>query len=111
MFISPNGYINSREDEVYFYHGDHLGSANWITDGTGTAIQYIHYAPFGELIANQVAGSYDERYKFTGKERDAETGYDYFGARYYIPDYSIFGSVDPLTDENIELTSYMATQR
>lgn len=44
-------------------------------------IQYIHYAPYGELIENQHIGSwYDERYKFTGKERDWETGYDYFGA-------------------------------
>ena len=33
-------------------HGDHLGSANWITDSKGYPVQYIHYAPFGELIAN-----------------------------------------------------------
>lgn len=47
-------------------------------------IQYIHYAPYGELIENQHIGSwYDERYKFTGKERDWETGYDMFGARSY----------------------------
>ena len=37
-------------------------------------IQYIHYAPYGELIENQQATQYDERYKFTGKERDAEIG-------------------------------------
>ena len=62
--------INSNENEVYFCHGDHLGSANWITDAYGEAIQYIHYAPYGELIANQQVAWYDERYKFTGKERD-----------------------------------------
>ena len=33
-------------------------------------IQYIHYAPYGELIADQQVVGYDERYKFTGKERD-----------------------------------------
>lgn len=88
------------------YHGDHLGSANWITDGTGTAIQYIHYAPYGELIANQVAGSYDERYKFTGKERDAETGYDYFGARYYWPPLGHWLSVDPLAHKYPWLSPY-----
>ena len=59
------------------------------------------------MVANQQTTSYDERFKFTGKERDAETGFDYFGARYYIPDYTIFSTVDPLTDENIELSSYM----
>ena len=43
----------------------------------------MHYAPYGELIDNQVLYGYDERYKFTGKERDWETGYDMFGARSY----------------------------
>ena len=48
----------------------------------GHEIQYIHYAPYGDLIDNQMASTYDERYKFTGKERDAESGYDFYGARY-----------------------------
>lgn len=39
-------------------------------------IQYIHYAPYGEFMDNQHSYSYDERYKFTGKERDEESGYD-----------------------------------
>jgi hypothetical protein len=51
---------------------------NWITDAKGTPVQYIHYAPYGELIANQTPYLYDERFKFTGKERDEESGYDYF---------------------------------
>lgn len=80
--ISINEQNNSPEKEVYFYHGDHLGSANWITDYTGRTTQYLHYAPYGELIDNQQATQYDERYKFTGKERDWETGYDYYGARF-----------------------------
>ena len=66
--IDKNTKVNSKEGEAYFYHGDHLGSAYWITDYTGAPIQYIHYAPYGELIANQQAIGYDERYKFTGKE-------------------------------------------
>ena len=90
-----------------YYHSDHLGSAAWITDKYGLPVQYIMYAPYGEQLLNQQAGTYDERFKFTGKERDAETGYDYFGARYYLPFTSIFGSVDPLADKNIELSSYM----
>ena len=72
--ISVYEQSNGPEKEVYFYHGDHLGSANWITDYIGAPIQYIHYAPYGELIDNQVPYDYDERYKFTDKERDWETG-------------------------------------
>ena len=69
MLLAPiKEYGKVREEkEKFFYHGDHLGSANWITDYTGAPIQYIHYAPYGELIDNQQATQYDERYKFTGK--------------------------------------------
>ena len=85
-----------EEDEIFYTHGDHLGSANWITDYKGYPIQYLHYLPYGQLLANQQATStYDERYKFTGKERDAETGYDYFGARYYWALFKHWTKVDP----------------
>lgn len=104
--ISINEQNNGPEKEVYFYHGDHLGSANWITDYTGAPIQYIHYAPYGELIDNQVLYGYDERYKFTGKERDGETGYDMFGARFYWQ-AGTWLSVDPLADENPGKSPYM----
>ena len=69
MLLAPiKEYGEAREEkEKFFYHGDHLGYANWITDYTGAPIQYIHYAPYGELIDNQQATQYDERYKFTGK--------------------------------------------
>lgn len=45
-------HLQNKEQDVYYYHGDHLGSASWITDNTGAPIQYMHYAPFGELVAN-----------------------------------------------------------
>ena len=91
---------------IYFYHLDHLGSSNWITNSQGQAIQYIHYMPYGELWENQQASTYDERFKFSGKERDTETGYDYFGARYYLSLLGIWMSPDPLLDEYPEISSY-----
>ena len=65
-----------------FYHSDHLGGASWITDGTGKPVQHLQYLPFGEPFVDQHPAGYQERYTFTGKERDEETGYGYFGARY-----------------------------
>ena len=96
-----------EEDETFYTHGDHLGSANWITDYKGYPIQYLHYLPYGQLLANQQATStYDERFKFTGKERDAETGYDYFGARYYMPLLYHWTKVDPLVDDYLHISPY-----
>ena len=44
-------------------------------------------------------GLNDERYKFTGKERDTETSYDYFGARYYDSNLGRWLTPDPLADK------------
>ena len=101
-----NAQINYKEDEIYFYHGDHLGSANWITDAVGQPVQYIHYAPYGELIADTRLTDYRERFTFTGKERDKESGYDYFGARYYWALLMHWLSVDPLAHKYPWLSPY-----
>ncbi|MCR5192893.1 MAG: hypothetical protein K6D59_06280 [Bacteroidales bacterium] len=100
---------NDPEDEVYYYHGDHLGSASWISDANGAPVQHLQYLPFGERYINQrAAGStYNERFTFTGKEKDSETGYCYFGARYYDSDLSgLFLSVDPMADKYPSLSPY-----
>ena len=104
--LKNNSTENSEEKEIFYFHGDHLGSASWITETNGKPIQYIHYAPYGELIDNQQTINYDERYKFTGKERDAESGYDYFGARYYASPFSFWLSVDPLADKYPAISPY-----
>ena len=104
--IKEYGEVREEETKRYFYHEDHLGSANWITESSGIPVQYIHYAPYGELIDNQQATQYDERYKFTGKERDWETGYDFFGARYLWSDAGIWTSVDPLAGDYPWISPY-----
>ncbi len=106
--IYNNENNNGGEDMVFFSHSDHLGSANWVTDKYGKPIQYMHYAPYGEMMAykNFTDGLYEERYKFTGKERDGETGYDYFGARYFWSAFGHWLSVDPLSDRTPGISSY-----
>ena len=91
---------------IFYYHSDHLGSASWITDDQGGAVQYIHYMPFGELWVNQQANSYDERFKFTGKERDWETGYYYHGARYLSSLHGHWLSPDQLLDKYPYISPY-----
>lgn len=97
--------LDPRVSGVYYYHSDHLGSAAWVTHGA-QAVQFVHYMPFGEMWYNQQGSAYNERYKFTGKERDAETGYDYFGARYYASGNLSWLSVDPLADKYPNISPY-----
>jgi RHS repeat-associated protein len=97
---------DNDEEELYFYHGDHLGSSSWITDGTGNVNQYLAYMPFGESFIDQRT-NHDIRFKFTTKEEDSETGYQYFGARYYSSDLSVWLSVDPLSDMYASTSPFM----
>ena len=53
------------------------------------------YLPFGEPWQPPAV---PETRRFGGKERDAETGFDYFGARYYASGNGRFTSVDPVLD-------------
>jgi RHS repeat-associated protein len=66
---------------VFYYFSDHLKTASVITDSAGVIKAESDYYPWGgelQFVAND-----SNDYKFTGKKRDAETGLDYFGARYY----------------------------
>lgn len=56
--------------------------------------------------ANQTPYLYDERFKFTGKERDEESGYDYFSARYLWQIVGHWLSVDPLADKYLWISPY-----
>ncbi len=51
--------------------------------------------------------SYNARYTFSAKEKDEETGYSYFGARYYNSDLSIWLSVDPMSDKYPNMSPYV----
>ncbi len=66
---------------VSYYFSDHLKTTSIVTDATGTILDESDYYPWGGEL--QFTNNLDNHYKFTGKERDSETGLDYFGARYY----------------------------
>jgi RHS repeat-associated protein len=74
-----------------YYVGDHLGSEQLLTGGGGWPLSSSQYMPFGAEI---VPTSNPNHYKFTGKERDTESGNDYFGARYYASTMGRFMSPD-----------------
>ncbi len=93
---------------LYFYHPDHLGSGSWITFTDGDAVQHLHYLPWGESMVDQRFHLFEGvRYTFSAKEKDTETGYGYFGARYYSSDLSIWLSVDPMADKYPSLSPYV----
>ena len=95
-----NGDNAEQREKRYYYHSDHLGSAQFVTDWRGRQYEHIEYTPYGELWIEEVAAGLDKLpFRFTGKEMDEETGLYYYGARYLDPKYSRWLSGDPaLTD-------------
>lgn len=85
---------------LYYLHGDHLGTATFVTDQNSETTQFFLNLPFGETMLEQQSGVYDNPYKFNAKELDSETGLYYYGARYYNPRLSIWYGVDPLAIYN-----------
>jgi RHS repeat-associated protein len=83
-YVFLNGQRIARVDRpsgtVHYYFSDHLGSSSVITDAVGNVQEQYFYYPYGGLQSS--IGSDSNRYKFNGKERDAESGLDNFGARY-----------------------------
>ncbi|MGB6975766.1 MAG: RHS repeat-associated core domain-containing protein [Terracidiphilus sp.] len=73
---------NMSTHVVSYYVLDHLGSTSKLVDAAGNIINDSDYTPYGGELPF-TTGNPGQHYKFTGKERDAETGNDYFGARYY----------------------------
>jgi RHS repeat-associated protein len=87
---------------------DHLGSTRMVTDQNANVVGRHDYLPFGEEIAantggrNGLFGTQDfVNQKFTGQERDSETGLDFFQARYFSGALGRFASPDtPLLDQD-----------
>ncbi|MBE0555621.1 MAG: hypothetical protein IH628_00165, partial [Proteobacteria bacterium] len=95
------GYVRPAVGWERYYHlKDHLGSIRVTLADDGTPRAWDDYYPFGMVMEGKsgVSGSPDTRYKFTGKEQDTETGYDYFGARYYDARIGRWLAADPLAD-------------
>lgn len=111
-------YTYTLPVQADYYIQDHLGSTRLtyhiLCSGTGSSQSFGYklssaydYFPFGEFMKTYEEN--EEKFAFTGKERDRETGYDYFGARYYDSEIGRFMSVDPLADKYTSWSPYTYT--
>jgi RHS repeat-associated protein len=83
---------------IRYQFGNHLGSASLELNDEGRIISYEEYYPYGSTSYQAVDVNLKaaaKRYRYTGKERDKETGLYYHGARYYAPWLGSWVSCDP----------------
>ncbi|MEI1693653.1 RHS repeat-associated core domain-containing protein, partial [Acinetobacter nosocomialis] len=90
-------------DDVWFYHCDHLGTPQEMTDHTGAIIWKAEYKAWGECKAEKAKSNFFENseiisnnIRFQGQYFDEETGLHYNRYRYYLPYVGRFISKDPI---------------
>ena len=99
-------------EPAFFYHSDHLGSAAYLTNDAGQVTQTLNYLPYGEDwvdIQNYAETRYPRLgiYSYNGKEKDYESGFHYYGARYYWSEVLTgWLSVDPMLDKYPSISPY-----
>jgi len=103
------GEDGSPPQFVRYQSGNHLGSASLELDDQARIISYEEYSPYGstsyQAVRNQTKTL--KRYRYTGKERDEETGFAYHGARYYAGWLGRWTTADPVgTQGGINLYAY-----
>ena len=108
--VNPDYSSDDFADELIRYiYSNHLGSSALELDDSGDIISYDEYHPYGTTsyqAMNADIKAAAKRYRFTGKERDEESGLNYHGARYYIPWLCRWAAVDPLESKYAGWSSY-----
>jgi RHS repeat-associated protein len=102
--LSNEGKI-TYENNKYYYLKDHLGSIRAIYDQNINLVSAQDYDCWGYELINRTYNN-ENKYKFTSKERDLESGYDYFGARYYDARIGRWGQMEPLYDKFTSFSPY-----
>ena len=83
-----------RSGTTSYYEADGLGSVTSLTNGAGAIANSYTYDSFGNLAAS--TGSVTNRFQYTAREFDSESGLYYYRARYYDPAGGRFINEDPI---------------
>jgi len=89
MVEAAGGYAGT-----YYYHFDALGSVVALSDAAGDTVQVYEYDVYGQVAASDP--NHPNRFLFTGREFDTETGLYYYRARYYNASIGRFLQTDPI---------------
>ncbi len=90
--------VANAGETITFYHTDQTGTPIAISDQNGNKVWEADYKPFGEEHA--ITQSIENNRRFVGKEKDTETGLNYFGARYLSSSEGRFLAPDPVRAVN-----------
>jgi RHS repeat-associated protein len=95
--LDSSGNDQAPRQLIRYQFGNHLGSASLELDEQAQIISYEEYAPYGSSTYQAVRSQTEtaKRYRYTGNERDEESGFSYHQARYYVSWLARWLSADP----------------
>lgn len=98
IYLGDTRVAQVQSGQVVYYHGDHLGGTNIVTNNSGVVKELCEYLPFGGFARHEKYGNSTEvaHFYFTGKKLDEKTGLYYYGARYYDPTVGRFITPDTI---------------
>ena len=84
-----------ENNQCYFYHLDHLGTPQELTNWEGQVVWSAKYKVYGNVIRKDVE-QVENNLRFQGQYWDEETGLHYNRHRYYDPSTGQFTQQDPI---------------
>ena len=94
-----------REENIprpLYYAGDANGNVTDLVDTNGAVVAHYEYDPYGNTIAQSGAQADANPFRFSSKYWDGETGFYYYGYRYYSPGMGRWLNRDPLSEQTIK---------
>ncbi len=107
VYAGGDRLVSVAGEVVSYYLKDHLGSTRTLLSSSGTATATYDYWPYGEVLAS--SGTDSAPFKFTGHERDEESGLDFMQYRTYRSGSLRFLQADPLALKDPEFSAYAYT--
>lgn len=106
--------LSVKQQTLYRYqYGNHLGTVGLELDHAARIISYEEFHPYGTSayrLMNSAVEAPPNRYRYTGMERDEESGLGYHQTRYYAPWLGRWGSSDPIGQRGgLNLYSYSSS--
>ena len=98
---------HQREGNLFYFHTDHLGSTSYLSDTVGNVSQFVWYAPYGEALVDEHTTTYENPFKFSGKELDDITGLYDHGDRSRNPISTLWYGVDILWEKHPEYSPFI----
>ncbi len=94
VYLNGSPLAKLEGANTYYYHNDHLGTPQKITDASGAVVWEGEFKPFGEAIS--VTGIITNNLRFPGQYYDSETGLNYNYFRDYNPVIGRYIEADPI---------------